>query len=219
MAAQQCWDHLGGQRPPWVNTVHLTNLPLGTTEGELLDRLMITQGFGRLYSLHIKTVWRPYEPPMVEGLVAFFSQEAAQLLINYVNCYGILFNGHLINASWTHFKAPDADLPDHPNASRALIVSGPKFFVTETDVVAFLDKKLNGALVKFQTIQVRNKKGYRKLLLVFTTFSAARRARAALSQWEDGVTVEYGRDPLETGAKVGISKRDPNNMEIQWGDW
>lgn len=124
-----------------------------------------------------------------------------------------------MKASYTNDDSPDTELPDHPNASRAVIVSGPKFFVTEDGIVLVLKKNLPADLVKFQTIQTRTKKAQRRLLLVFTTYAAAKRALQVLDKREEGVTAVYGRDPLETGVKVNNARYDPFKTEVRWGEW
>ncbi|KAM7204645.1 hypothetical protein V8F20_003429 [Naviculisporaceae sp. PSN 640] len=127
MSSQHCRDACEGRGHPRDNTVHITNLPPDTNELTLLDCIMARQAFGKLYSIHFRNSSSLVScgQPLKKALLEFLTPEAAKLVHNYINHMGISYRGCPMKASYTNDSSPDTDLPDHPNDSRTLIVSGP----------------------------------------------------------------------------------------------
>ncbi|KAM7196636.1 hypothetical protein V8F33_005976 [Rhypophila sp. PSN 637] len=219
MSTTVFFDHLGGPIEPRRNTVLLTNLPPDATIQTLLDRIMICAPFGRLYSAHMHKTNPPggSGPPVVRALVAFFTTDSAQHLINYVNGPGIVFRRCILAADWSSIRVPENGYPDHRDASRSVIVSGPKFQVNKRDIISLLEN--TNLMANYHNVQTRDKRSEHQVLLVFTTYTAASQAIRIIRTNRQGISAVYGRDPMEFGVTTKISSTDRNKLSINLGRW
>ncbi|KAK4212564.1 hypothetical protein QBC37DRAFT_374972 [Rhypophila decipiens] len=208
---------------PWRNTLLITNLPPNVNIKNLLDRITIAGPFGKLYSAHISTVnpWDPYAPPFPHAVLAFFRNEDALHLHNFMNKMGICMGRHVLVGQFARYNfLPEVDVAEDGNdqdPSRTVLVTGPKWLMTRDNLVTKI--KINHLKPFHRIVQVKETAEERQFAVLFTCYSNAKRAISIFKSRKNAVKAVYGRDPMAVGVKTKVDPADNTSVTIKFSGW
>lgn len=204
-------------------TLLITNLPPDVTIKTLLDRIAGAGPFGKLYSAHLDKQ-NPFDPncrPIPYATLAFFRDEDTRSLRNYINDLGLHLHGYTLHAEFTQSKPiPERDDPNqdpHPNPSRVILVTGPKYLLTRANLITKLEQ--NDLVPFHRVMEIQDTPLERKFVVLFTSYSMAKRAMSVVKSRKNEVTTVYARDPIEIGVKVVADSNKEHGVVVQFSNW
>ncbi|KAM7196643.1 hypothetical protein V8F33_005983 [Rhypophila sp. PSN 637] len=208
---------------PWRNTLLITNLPPNVNIKNLLDRITIAGPFGKLYSAHISNVnpWDSYAPPFPHAVLAFFRNEDALHLHNFMNKMGICMGKHVLVGQFASYsfipQVDDAEDGNDQDPSRTVLVTGPKWLMTRANLATKI--KINHLTPFHRIIQVKEMAEERQFAVIFTSYSDAKRAISTFKNRKNAVKAVYGRDPMAVGVKTKVDPADNTSVTIKFSGW
>ncbi|KAK1830983.1 hypothetical protein QBC39DRAFT_259705, partial [Podospora conica] len=176
-------------------SLFIKDLPADVTIPQILGAIRKT---GKVYSLFLNPPTPPHTGSAAK--LCFFTREAAATFFGNTRG-GFLVNGHMATVIWNRVLLAEHVGPQYDEASRVVIVQGPKDLVnaeTIADIIAKEIRLYDLVLVIETDYTLVTSKGYWELEVHFGSFRAqGHSAFIVLNRalGEKGVKVSYGPDP------------------------
>lgn len=129
--------------PDELNTsLFLIHLPATTTTHDVLAAMHAFGPTGRVFALHINAPEPGRGNPGCAAKVVFFTRAAAHVFFDRCQRVGFYVGGRRAHVTWNRIKT--AERPDlvASDASRVLLIAGPRDFVNPRTLTAFFRTKL-----------------------------------------------------------------------------
>lgn len=138
LAANRCADI-----PDALNTsLFLIHLPPTTTTAHLLAAVHALGPTGRVFAVHINAPEPGRGNPGCAAKVVFFTRAAAHLFFERCQRLGFYVGGRRAHVTWNRIKTAERPELVASDASRVLLITGPRAFVNPRTLTAFFRTKL-----------------------------------------------------------------------------